>query len=267
MFKKLKFFLCFSGCLFISGYALAADKLFLKDGRVIEGWLVAKSETRYVMSIETGGEPIALSFFVEDVDRTELDKKTVDRQIPYLKEVDSLKVPVTDKGQVDKTVYELSLYKKGQLEGDQAFFTQEEIRNVLREDEFKYYEEFNKMTNRHADRLVAIDNLYQNLPSATPEDFVNAKKTIDQINFELEHLPAPPLFKDSRQAYIQFLQATIAVFDALEHGQLDEASRQMKAADQAKQRSQMMFRKGIMDRKGQAAQKTAPVSQKKETKV
>ncbi|MFA5039865.1 MAG: hypothetical protein WC732_09345 [Candidatus Omnitrophota bacterium] len=246
---------------FVCGPAQAADKITLKDGRVYEGKVLGKSDRRYLFSLVIDGEALPLSFFLEDVEKIELDKQSVDRQIPYLKEVESLKVPVT-KEQEQGTVYEFSMYKKGQQqEGDQEFFTKEEIRGILDKEEFEYYENFTKTTNRHADKLIAIDSLYQNLPTATPEDFAAVRKSLDQIYFELNRLVAPAIFKESHQSYLQFIQATYMVFGALDRGLLDEASRQIKDAEQAKRRSLMAFRKAILDRKKEKA--SEPVQQEK----
>lgn len=225
--------------------AESADKIFLKDGKVYEGRLKAQSDKRYLFSIGEGEEATDISFFVEDVDKVELDKQTVKRQIPFLKEVESLKVEGDKKGEG----YELSLYKKGQLEGNRDFFTAEEIRGILNDEEFAYYSNFTGATSRHADELVLIDNICQNLPQATHEDFVSAKKTLDQLYFEVNAVPAPPIFKESHQAYLDFIKSSFTVFGALERGLLDEASRQMSISEQSKRKALLSFRQAILQRK------------------
>ncbi|QAT17714.1 hypothetical protein BU251_08270 [Candidatus Velamenicoccus archaeovorus] len=244
-----------AGCLLFAFLAQAADKIILKNGKVYEGRILGKSDRRYLFALDTGGTTMQLSFFLDDVDKVELDKQTVDRQIPYLKEVESLKVPVSEG---NETVYEMSMYKKGQLEGDQQFFTMAEIKEILTKEEFDYYKKFLDITTRYADRLIAIDNLYQNLPTATRDDFANARQSLDLVYSELNALTVPPLFKQGHEAYLAYLKATYMVFGALERGLLDEASSQMKAAEQAKQQSLMSFRQVIMQKKNKALPQKTP---------
>jgi len=238
-----------AGCLFFAFLAQAADKITLKNGKVYEGRILGKSDRRYLFALDTGGTTMQISFFLEDVDKVELDKQSVDRQIPYLKEVESLKVLG---GEGNETGYEMSIYKKGQLEGDQQFFTMAEIRGIMSKEEFGYYEKFLDITTRYADRLVGIDNLYQNLPTATREDFAGARQSLDLVYSELNALTVPPLFKQGHEAYLAFLKETYMVFGALDRGLLDEASSHMRAAEQAKRQSLLSFRQAIMQRKGEA---------------
>ncbi len=238
-----------AGCLLFVFAAQAEDKITLKNGKVYEGRILGKSDRRYLFAIDAAGTTMQLSFFLEDVDKVELDKKTVDRQIPYLKEVESFKVPVA---QGNETVYEMSMYKKGQLEGDQQFFTMAEIQEILSKEEFAYYEKFLEITTRYADRLVAIDNLYQNLPTATREDFAAVRQSLDLVYSELNALTVPPLFKQGHEAYLAFLKETYMVFGALDRGLLEEASAHMRAAEQAKRQSLLSFRQAILQRKNES---------------
>lgn len=253
--KKACVVIAAAGCLLFASRGQAADKITLKNGKVYEGRILGKSDRRYLFAIDTGGTTMEISFFLEDVEKVELDKQSVDRQIPYLKEVESLKVPV-DQGH--ETVYEMSIYKKGQQEGNQQFFAMAEIKESLSKEEFEYYEKFLDVTTRYADRLVGIDNLYQNLPTATRDDFSGARQSLYLVYSELNGLPVPALFKQGHEAYLVYLKATYMVFDALERGLLDEASSQMKAAEQAKRYSLLSFRQAIMQRKGEAFPEKPP---------
>jgi hypothetical protein len=154
--------------------------------------------------------------------------------------------------QGNETVYEMSMYKKGQLEGDQQFFTMAEIQEILSKEEFAYYEKFLEITTRYADRLVAIDNLYQNLPTATREDFAAVRQSLDLVYSELNALTVPPLFKQGHEAYLAFLKETYMVFGALDRGLLEEASAHMRAAEQAKRQSLLSFRQAILQRKNES---------------
>lgn len=243
--------ICFLSSVF-GAFPAHADKIYLKDGKSYEGKLIGKSDRRYLFSMDVGGEKFQMSFFPEDIERLELDEKTVETQIPYLKDVESFKVQVKrDKS----SSYELSLYKDSQIQDtDKLKFSKDELKSALSKQEAEYYNKFNSILNKYTDRFQKVQNIYLNLTSATKEDFAQAKDYMDQLYFELNGLYVPEIFKKSHLAYLESVKASFLSFNALQQGMLDEASKQTKISDETKQRSMSEFRQAIMSRKS-AAQK------------
>ena len=230
----------FSSCAF-------ADKIYLKDGKSYEGKLVGKSERRYLFALDTGGgESVKVSFFTEDVKKIELGKDTVESQIPYLKDVESLKVEVKE----DKPkVYELSLYKESQGKKAEPTVSENELKKALNKEEAEYYQRFNEILMKYVDKFNAVQNIYTNLTTATKDDFVAAKQYMDELYFELNNLYVPDTFKKSHTAYLQSVKASYLAFSALEQGMLDEAAKQIKISEDSKQRSMEEIRSIISNRK------------------
>ena len=80
-----------------------ADKIYLKSGKSYEGKLIGKSDRRYLFSVNASGETFEMSFFPEDVEKIELDKESMEKQTPYLKEVETFKVPVKEDQEDNKS--------------------------------------------------------------------------------------------------------------------------------------------------------------------
>ena len=83
-----RFILVFSLTVLFPSFCLA-DKIYLKNGKVYEGKILGRSDRRYLFSMDAGGESLSVSFFLEDIAKVELGKDSIDKQIPYLKEVES----------------------------------------------------------------------------------------------------------------------------------------------------------------------------------
>lgn len=233
-----------------------ADKIYLKDGKAYEGKLVGRSERRFLFAVDFAGEALPMSFFTEDVAKIELGKDTVESQIPYLKEIESLKVEVREE---NPKVYELSLYSKGQAGTGQAPFSDNEVKKILNKDEFEYYQRFNDILKKYADKFVAIQNVFVNLTTAGREDFASSKLYMDDLYFELNNLFVPEAFKKSHMAYLESVKATFLAFNALGEGALDEAAKQIKISEESKQRSMSEFRQVIVSRKPPASKETQSV--------
>lgn len=230
--------------LFFAGYSLAcADKIYLKDGKVYEGKLLGKSPVRYLFSVNFEGESAEMSFFLEDVNKLELGKDTVEEQIPYLKEVESLQVEV--KEQQPKT-YEFSLYGKNQGPVGQPVLPESELKKKLTKNEYEYYQRFNDILKRYADKYAAIQHIYLNLTTANRDDYISAKQYMDELYFELNKLFVPEIFKKAHITYLESVRATFLGFDALEHGKLDEAAKQIKQSEDSKQNAISEFREVIV---------------------
>lgn len=234
IFYLLSSIFCFSAC---------ADKIYLKDGKVYEGKLLGRSPVRYLFSVNFEGEPAEVSFFLEDVEKIELGKDTVEEQIPYLKEVESLQVEV--KEQQPKT-YEFSLYGKNQAPVGQPVLPESELKKKLNKNEYEYYQRFNDILKRYADKYAAIQHIYLNLTTATREDFISAKQYMDELYFELNNLFVPEIFKKAHVTYLGSVKATFLGFDALEHGKLDEAAKQIKQSEDSKQNAIAQFQEVIV---------------------
>lgn len=224
-----------------------ADKIYLKDGKSYEGKLIGRSERRYVFSVKADGETFSMSFFPEDIEKIELDKDTVEEQIPYLKEVDSLQVRVTK----DRPkIYELSLYKESQIQAaDSSKFTEQDLQAALTKQEREYYNKFNGILKRYTDKFQVVQNLYLSLTTATREDFARAKQYMDELYFELNNIFVPEAFRRSHGAYLESVKASFLAFTALERGMLDEAAKQIKTSEETKQLSMNEFRSVIVARK------------------
>lgn len=223
-----------------------ADKIYLKDGKVYEGKVLGRSDRRYVFSLDAGGESLPISFFLEDIAKVELGKDSVDKQIPYLKEVESTEMA----GDKQKSkVYELSLYKKDQAPSAEAPFSTADLAKLLSKQEYEYYQNYNDVLNRYADKIVLIQDIYANLTTATKQDFANAKGDMEDLYFELNSLAVPEIFKKSHVSYLESVKATYMAFGALEQGMLEEASKQIKISEESRQRSVSEFREVILDRK------------------
>jgi hypothetical protein len=231
-----------------------ADKIYLKNGKVYEGKVIGRSDRRYLFSLDVDGEPLPLSFFLEDVAKVELGKDSVAKQIPYLKEVESTQMTVEQK---KPKVYELSIYKKGQTSQAEALFSDADLVKLLNKEEYEYYKGYNEILNKNADKIVAIQDIYANLTTATKQNFADAKGSMNDLYFELNSLVVPGIFKKSHVSYLESVKATYMAFGALEQGLLDEASKQVKISEESRQRSVSEFREVILDRKNA---KTAPVA-------
>ncbi|MFH0940535.1 MAG: hypothetical protein V1840_01610 [Candidatus Omnitrophota bacterium] len=224
-----------------------ADKIYLKNGKNYDGRLVGKSERRYLFALDTGpGESVQISFFTEDVEKIELGKDTVESQIPYLKEVESLRVEVNKN---DPKVYELSLYKESQGKKAEPTFSEQELRKSLSREESEYYQRFNEILKKYVDKFSAVQNIYMNLTTATREDFEAAKQYMDELYFELNNLFVPETFKKSHISYLQSVKASYLAFNALGQGMLDEAAKQIKISEDSKQRCMEEIREIISKRK------------------
>lgn len=231
-----------------------ADKIYLKDGKVYEGKVTGKSDRRYLFALNLDGDFVPLSFFVDQVDKVELSKDTVAAQIPYLKEVDSMKVPVKEE---TNKVYELSLYNKNQKQSMAADlpFTETDIKNLLSKEEREYYHEYNEVAQRYADKLVEVQDVYANLPSAAKADFVRVSQSMDDLYFELNGIAAPPAFKPYHTSCLESVKAAYLAFKALEKGLLEDASRQTKISEESKACSIHLFRRLIEDRRSSVPKK------------
>lgn len=227
-----------------------ADKIYLKNGKMYEGKLIGKSHLRYLFSIDTAGESLRMSFFMEDVDKIELGKDTVEEQIPYLKEVESLKVKVKED---ELKIYELSLYNKNLQVQDQVMFSEPQLKKVLASDEYDYYEKFTAILNKYVDKIAFIQNIYANLTTIRREDFSLAKQYMDELYFELNNIYVPEAFRKSHMAYLESVRETFLGFGALEQEKLDEASKHIKISEDAKQKFVEEFRSVILSRKPAAS--------------
>lgn len=242
---------------FVCAYSFApfchADKIYLKNGKVYEGKLVGKSEKRFLFSVDIEGEKFPMSFFPEDVEKLELDKDSVESQIPYLKDIETLKVKVTE----DKPrIYEMSLYQEGQFQADASGFSENDLKKALSEEEIEYYEKFNVILKRYIDKFSMIQNIYAEMTTATRDDFIEAKQYMDELYFELNNIFVPKAFKKSHGMYLASVKASYLAFNALENRMLDEASKQIKFSEESKQRSMQEFRQVILNRK--AARTASP---------
>lgn len=237
VFLSLGIFFLAAGMVFADG-----DKIFLKNGTSYEGKLVGKSDKRYLFKVNSEGEIFEMSFFPEEVEKIELGKDSMDREVPYLKEVEPLKVPV----KVGKpAVYELSLYQESVGKTDAPSFTEQELKLKLSKEEAEYYDRFNDILKRYTDKLFFVQSVYSNLTTATREDFESAKGYMDSLYFELNNIVVPEAFKKSHSYYLQSLKANYLAFSALSQGMLDEASQQIKITDESKQASMAEFRQVI----------------------
>lgn len=225
-----------------------ADKITLKTGKVYEGKVTGKSDRRYLFSLNIDGDFFPISFFIDQVEKVELSKDTVEAQIPYLKDVESMKVPVR---QETSKIYEFSLYNKDQNQAMAADlpFTEADVRNLLNKEELAYYDRYNQVLGRYADKLVEVQDIYANLLSATRADFTRVRQSMDELYFELNDIPAPPAFKAYHASYLESVKAMYLAFNALDRGQLDAASRQTKISEESKARSIDLFRKLIESRR------------------
>lgn len=228
-----------------------ADKIYLKNGKAYEGKLVGKSEKRFLFSVDLEGGKIPMSFFPEDVEKLELDKDSMESQIPYLRDIETLKVKVT---QENPKVYEMSLYKESQFQTDGSSFSEKELNKALSPEEMEYYEKFNNVLKRYIDKFSMIQNMYTNMTTATREDFEEAKHYMDELYFELNNIFVPAVFKKSHAMYLASVKASYLAFNALENAMLDEASKQIKYSEDTKQQSMVEFRNVILDCKSARVQ-------------
>lgn len=235
-----------------------ADTLYLKNGKVYEGKVMGKSHRRYLFAVEMDGDQIPLSFFVEEVDRVDLGKASAEAQIPFLKEIESFQAPV---GQDKSKVYEVSVYNKDEKLTLQESVYDPLIRQKLMPEEFEYYQRYHEIVKRYTDQLVAIENIYLDMTNATKEEFSSAKKDMDEFYFDLNSLVVPEVFVAPHKTYLESVKATYLVFNALEQGMLEEASRQMKLAEESKERALAEFRKILTERPVRGASDAASSSQ------
>ncbi|MFH0877086.1 MAG: hypothetical protein V1863_02545 [Candidatus Omnitrophota bacterium] len=240
--------------LFFAANPLAyADKIYLKNGKMFEGKLIGKSNIRYLFHIDTAGESLPMSFFMEYVDKIELGKDTVEEQIPYLKEVESMKVRVKED---ESKIYELSLYNKSTQVQDQVTFSESQLKKSLAPDEQEYYQKFTDILNKYEDKDAFIRNIYANLTSVRSQDFTSAKQYMDELYFELNNFFVPQAFRKPHQAYLEVVRETFLAFGSLEQERLDEASKHMKASDDARQKFVEEFRSVILSRKSATTAET-----------
>jgi hypothetical protein len=208
-----------------------ADKITMKDGKVYEGRITGKSDRRYVMALDAGGEEVSVSIFTDEVDKVEMGRESVKRQIPYLKEVEKVKVKTGG-----SRIYEMSLDRKtGASQGtDPTAITHDAALKSLDDKERAYYEKFDAILKRHEEDFVYIEQLYADLPKATPEDFVQAKQLMDQVYFEVNALEVPTAFKPAHMLFLNSVKATFLAFGALEKGLLEEAQQRINESVQGK---------------------------------
>lgn len=223
-----------------------ADKIYLKNGKVYDGKLLGKSEKRFLFAVDAGGESFSMSFFPEEVVKLELDKDSVEAQIPYLKDIETLKVKITED---NPKIYEMSLYKESQLQKDNSTFSESELKKTLSTEEAEYYDKFNAILKRYIDKLSFVQNIYANMTVATREDYQEANKYLDELYFELNNIFVPEIFKKSHMLYLASVKASYLAFNALDNRLLDEASKQIKFSEEAKKRSMSEFRQVILGRK------------------
>ena len=227
-----------------------ADKIYLKSGKSYEGKLIGKSDRRYLFSVNASGETFEMSFFPEDVEKIELDKESMEKQTPYLKEVETFKVPVKEDQEDNKSrVYQLSLFKESEGASGALAFTEKEMKSFLNKEETEYYQRFNDILKRYVDKLAAVQNTYQNLTTATKDDFSAAMQYMDELYFELNNIVVPEAFKKSHTLYLASIKANFLTFRALGQGLLDEAAKQMKISEEDKQNAMLEFRNIIVSRK------------------
>jgi len=154
----------------------------------------------------------------------------------------------------ESKVYEFSLYKKGLGGAGTVNFTDVQVRKILNKEEFEYYDKFNGINRKYADKFSAIDSIYENLTTATKEDFLAAKQYMDGLYFELNGLVVPAMFKKSHITYLQSVKATYLAFDALEQGILEEAAKQIKISQETKETSLLLFREILMSKQASMPQ-------------
>ncbi len=223
-----------------------ADKIYLKDGKMYEGKLIGRSDRRYLFAIDVDGTPIQMSFFPEDVEKIDMGKNTREEQVPYLNEVESLKVNVKED---DPKVYELSLFNEASQEGAAAeggfSFSEKDLIGALTEEEAEYYFKFNQVLARYTDKLAAVQVIYLNIAQASRDDLATAQKCYDDMYFDLNHFPVPDSFKRPHQAYLDSVKAAFLAYGALGERQLDEALQQFKVSEDAKAASLAFFRSVI----------------------
>ncbi len=247
MYRKKTVIISFFVILMIAGVPLCrADKIYLKNGKIYEGKLEGRSEKRFLFSVEVEGEQFPMSFFPEDVQKLELDKDSVESQIPYLKDVETLKVKVTE----DRPkIYEMSLYQESRFQAEDSGFSEKELRKVLSGEEIEYYEKFNLILKRYIDKFSMVQNIYADMTTATRENFIEARHYMDELYFELNNIFVPAAFKKSHAMYLASVKASYLAFNALENAMLDEASKQIKFSEESKQQSMVEFRQVILNRK------------------
>jgi hypothetical protein len=252
LMKKNRVVFLSLGIFFLTTASVFADvdKIFLKSGTSYEGKLVGKSDKRYLFKVNSEGEVFEMSFFPEEVEKLELGKDSMDREVPYLKEVEPLKVPVKAG---KPTVYELSLYQESVGKTDTPSFTEQELKSKLSKEEVEYYDKFNDILKRYTDKLFFVQNVYVNLTTATRDDFELAKGYMDSLYFELNNIVVPETFKKSHGYYLQSVKANYLTFSALKQGMLDEAAQQMKITDENKQASMAEFRQVIALKKSSSS--------------
>ena len=246
-FRSAVLLFCGAGILFGGSPPAAADKIFLKNGKVYEGTVVGKSDRRYLFEVEAGEEKIRLSFFVEEVDRVDMEKPSAQRQIPFLKEVEKVKFDVGEK----ESGYEISLYKKEQKGAfdEGRWYSLKEIQEVLDEEEFAYYQEFNEITQRYAPKFVVIDTMYADLSIATKDDFETAKVYMQDLYEELSGLKVPPAFRRAYETFREAVKASSLSFDALDKGDLDAASRLTQISQTNRVEGMKLFREVVQSRR------------------
>ena len=224
-----------------------ADKIFLKNGKVYEGKVVGKSDRRYLFVVKAAGEEMPLSFYIEEVDRVDMEKDSVERQIPYLKEVGGVTFNVGG----SKKGYALDLYKKEQKGsfGASDWYSLAEIQEVLNKEEFAYYQQFGEITSRYAPKFIIVDTMYADLSQANTDDFELAKTYMHDLYYELSHLTVPPAFRTSHDTYLEAVRATSLSFDALEKGVLEEATRLTQVSQENRVSGMTLFRQVVQSRR------------------
>jgi len=260
-FRIAALLICCAGILYGPAPPAAADKIFLKDGKVYEGTVVGKSDRRYLFGVKVGEEEIRLSFFLEEVDHVDMEKDSAQRQIPYLKEVEDVKFDVGK----EQSGYELSLYKKEQKNAFDTgqWYTLKEIEEVLGKEEFAYYQAFGEITQRYAPKFVIIDTMYADLSVVTKDDFETAKVYMRELYEELSGLKVPPAFQRSYETYREAVKATSLSFDALDKGALEEAARQTQVSQENRAEGMKLFREVVQSRRQPAEAPRPPAKEER----
>ena len=227
----------------------ALDRIHLKDGTVFDGKIVGKSTKRYLLGVDMGGKKIYMSFFMDEIQKVELDEETAKAQIPFLKEVENFHVS----SGTGKDFYEMTLFKDDQSESvRQEGAADRTVRFDFDEQEAVYHERFGQIQKRYARKFAVIQDIYANLTTSTKDDFLRAKSYMEGLVFELENTPVPEAFKKCHALYLLSAKAGYQAFDALEQRRLDEAAAQTTISEDNRTRAMQEFRRVVLSRQVQS---------------